>query len=33
VTCELTALINQRDKPGMVVSDNGTGFTCNAWLT
>ena len=29
---ELTALINQRGKPGMIVSDNGTEFTCNAML-
>ena len=33
VARELTALINQRGKPGMIVSDNGTEFTCNAMLT
>ena len=32
VARELTALINQRGKPGMVVSDNGTEFTRNAML-
>ncbi|WP_247548054.1 IS3 family transposase [Bradyrhizobium sp. 177] len=32
VARELTALINQRGKPGMIVSDNGTEFTCNAML-
>ena len=30
---ELTALIDRRGKPGMIVSDNGTEFTCNAMLT
>ena len=29
---ELTVLVNQRGKPGMIVSDNGTEFTCNAML-
>jgi putative transposase len=33
VARELTALINRRGKPGMIVSDNGTKFTCNAMLT
>jgi len=33
VARELTALIDRRGKPGMIVSDNGTGFTCNAMLT
>src|ERR1700704_5612763 len=32
VTRELTALIDQRGKPGMIVSDNGTEFTSNAML-
>ena len=32
VARELTALVNRRDKPGMIVSDNGTEFTCNAML-
>ena len=27
------ALIDRRGKPGMIVSDNGTEFTCNAMLT
>jgi transposase InsO family protein len=30
VTRELTALIERRGKPGMIVSDNGTEFTSNA---
>jgi transposase InsO family protein len=30
---ELTALIARRGKPGLIVSDNGTEFTCNAMLT
>jgi putative transposase len=30
---ELTALIERRGKPGMIVSDNGTELTCNAMLT
>ena len=29
---ELTDLIRQRGKPGMIVSDNGTELTCNAVL-
>ena len=29
---ELSAIIEQRGKPGMIVSDNGTEFTCNAML-
>ena len=29
----LTALIGRRGKPDMIVSDNGTEFTCNAMLT
>ncbi|MGY4434958.1 putative transposase [Bradyrhizobium sp. F1.13.1] len=33
VARELTALIGRRGKPGMIVSDNGTEFTCNAILT
>src|SRR5271155_5287815 len=33
VARELTALIGRRGKPGMIVSDNGTEFTCNAMLT
>src|SRR3979490_309690 len=32
VAHELTALIEQRGKPGMIVSDNGTEFTSNAML-
>ena len=32
VARELTALVDQRGKPGMIVSDNGTEFTCNAML-
>src|SRR6476469_1509561 len=32
VARELTAVINQRGKQGMIVSDNGTEFTCNAML-
>jgi putative transposase len=32
VARELTALIDQRGKPGMIVSDNGTEFTSNAVL-
>ena len=30
VARELTALIERRGKPGMIVSDNGTEFTSNA---
>jgi len=33
VARELTVLIYRRGKPGMIVSDNGTEFTCNAMLT
>jgi putative transposase len=33
VVRELTALIESRGKPGMIVSDNGTEFTSNAMLT
>ena len=33
VARELTALIEQRGKPGMIVSDNGTEFTSNAILS
>ena len=32
VARELTALIERRGKPGMIVSDNGTEFTSNAML-
>ena len=32
VARELTAMIERRGKPGMIVSDNGTEFTCNAML-
>jgi transposase InsO family protein len=32
VVRKLTALVNRRGKPGMIVSDNGTEFTCNAML-
>jgi transposase InsO family protein len=32
VARELTTIINRRGKPGMIVSDNGTEFTCNAML-
>ena len=28
----LVAIIAERGKPGMIVSDNGTEFTCNAML-
>ncbi len=33
VARELTTLIKRRGKPGMIVSDNGTEFTCNAMLS
>jgi transposase InsO family protein len=33
VARELTALIKRRGKPGVIVSDNGTEFTCNAMLS
>lgn len=29
---ELTAIVQRRGKPGMIVSDHGTEFTCNAML-
>ncbi|MDB5567372.1 MAG: putative transposase OrfB, partial [Tardiphaga sp.] len=32
VARELTTLIEQRGKPAMIVSDNGTEFTSNAML-
>lgn len=32
VARELTAIIERRGKPGMIVSDHGTEFTCNAML-
>jgi putative transposase len=32
VARELTALIERRGRPGMIVSDYGTEFTCNAIL-
>ena len=32
VARELTTLIEQRGKPGVIVSDNGTEFTSNAML-
>ena len=32
VARELTALIERRGKPGVIVSDNGTEFTSNAIL-
>ena len=32
VARELTAIIERRGKPSMIVSDNGTEFTCNAML-
>jgi len=32
VAHELTAIVERRDKPGMIVSDHGTEFTCNAML-
>lgn len=32
VARELTAIIERRGKPDMIVSDNGTEFTCNAML-
>lgn len=30
VAREMTALVEQRGKPGLIVSDHGTGFTSNA---
>jgi transposase InsO family protein len=32
VARELTTIVEQRGKPGSIVSDNGTEFTCNAML-
>ena len=32
VARELTTVIEKRGKPGLIVSDNGTEFTCNAML-
>ncbi|MDF0522681.1 IS3 family transposase [Bradyrhizobium yuanmingense] len=32
VARELTAVVERRGKPGMIVSDHGTEFTCNAML-
>jgi putative transposase len=32
VARELTAIVAQRGRPGSIVSDNGTEFTCNAML-
>ncbi|WP_439402688.1 IS3 family transposase [Bradyrhizobium sp. DASA03068] len=32
VARELTAIVQRRGKPGMIVSDHGTEFTCNAML-
>jgi transposase InsO family protein len=32
VARELTAIVERRRKPGMIVSDHGTEFTCNAML-
>lgn len=32
VARELTAIMDRRDRPGLIVSDNGTEFTCNAML-
>ncbi|MGY4473637.1 transposase InsO family protein [Bradyrhizobium sp. USDA 3364] len=32
VARELTAIVERRRKPGMIVSDHGTEFTCNAVL-
>ena len=33
VARELTAIVARRGKPGSIVSDNGTEFTCNAMLS
>ena len=33
VARELTAIIERHGKPGMIVSDHGTEYTCNAMLT
>jgi putative transposase len=32
VARELTTIVERRGKPGSIVSDNGTEFTCNAML-
>lgn len=32
VACDLTAIIERHGKPGVIVSDRGTEFTCNAML-
>jgi transposase InsO family protein len=32
VVRELTTIVERRGKPGMIVSDHGTEFTCNAML-
>ena len=32
VARELTAIVERRGKPGMIVSDHGTEFTCKAML-
>lgn len=32
VAREMTAIVERHGKPGMIVSDNGTEFTCNAML-
>jgi putative transposase len=32
VARELAAIVPRRGKPGSIVSDNGTEFTCNAML-
>jgi putative transposase len=32
VARELTAIVERRGKPGTIVSDHGTEFTCNAML-
>jgi transposase InsO family protein len=32
VARELTTIVEHRGKPGSIVSDNGTEFTCNAML-
>ncbi len=33
VARELSSIVSKRGKPGSIVSDNGTEFTCNAMLT
>jgi putative transposase len=32
VARELTSIVTRRGKPGSIVSDNGTEFTCHAML-